>query len=144
MFDKPELTLDTSIFLEKPLDDSLPLPQQDDPSAPEPEFTIENQEPLGGGMAVPVASIEGSDGRPSVSDVIATTMQKRPAMMLGLPMVNDTGVSRVAQPIPVYSTIESSSMESGKAHSSVRTTLTKKGADELFLVWLIFDGGHYG
>jgi hypothetical protein len=99
-----EMTLDTSVLLEKPSDSSiLPLPQQDSPDAPKPEFTIENQEPLGGGSPVPVPSlIEGDAAQPSVSDVIANTMQKRPAMMLGLPMVPDTGVSLTAKPITVY------------------------------------------
>lgn len=69
-------------------------------------------------MPVPEATAEG-DGRPSVSDVIATTMQKRPAMMLGLPMVNDTGVSRTAKPIDVYASNEPAHADSG---SSVRPT----------------------
>jgi hypothetical protein len=118
--DKLELTLDTSIFLEKPWDGSLPLPQQEIPGAPEPNFSIENQEPLGGGMPVPEASAEGADGRPSVSDIIATTMQKRPAMMIGLPMVNDTGVSRSAQPITVFRSIDTSSADNKEGHSAVR------------------------
>lgn len=109
---KPDLTLDTSIFLEKPLDGALPIPQQDTPNLPMPDFYIENQQPLGGGMPVPVATVEG-DGRPSVSDVIATTMQKRPAMMLGLPMINDTGVSRTAKPVDVYASNEPAHVESG-------------------------------
>eukprot|EP00884_Botryococcus_braunii_P016225 jgi/Botrbrau1/3286/Bobra.174_1s0051.2 len=103
-------------------------------------------------MAVPVATAEGSDGRPSVSDVIATTMQKRPAMMLGLPMVNDTGVSRVAQPITVYRSSETASVESETAHSSLaksegESKLPQKGIEhhggdvmQNSTVYLIFYG----
>jgi hypothetical protein len=128
---KPDLTLDTSILLEKPLDGALPLPQQDVPNAPMPSFSIENQEPLGGGMPVPVATVEG-EGRPSVSDVIANTMQKRPAMMLGLPMINDTGVSRTAKPIDVYASNEPAHAESA---SSVRPTRRVVGLKQLGALW---------